>query len=83
MKTEEFLVNVLETLLGDGIPVEATRTLDDRGVLITVLVPKASMPFVVGKEGQMALALRTLMRAVGSRWENARISLKIDCFPEA
>lgn len=53
------------------------RSVDDRGTLIHLFVSQKIIGIVIGKQGKMALSLRTIMNAAG-RWENAKISLKID-----
>jgi len=46
------------------------------GVLLTLKVNKEDMGQIIGKSGQTAKALRTLLRVMGSK-NNARVNLKI------
>ncbi len=46
------------------------------GVLITLFVSKDDMGKIIGKSGQTAKALRTLLRIIGSK-NNDRVNLKI------
>ena len=46
------------------------------GVLLTLKVAKDDMGKIIGKSGQTAKALRTLLRIVGSK-NDARVNLKI------
>lgn len=55
---------------------KAERLVDEMGVLITLQVAQEDMGKVVGKDGQTAKALRTLLKAIGAKYK-ARISLKI------
>lgn len=78
MEDEE--IKYLEALLKGIVSVpEAvliTRTTDDLGVLMSAQVDRADMGIVIGKEGAVAKAIRTIMRVVGKR-HDARISLRI------
>jgi len=56
--------------------VKTERTVDERGVLITLHIHPEDMGYVIGREGQTARALRTLLRIVGAK-NNARVNLKI------
>jgi predicted RNA-binding protein YlqC (UPF0109 family) len=46
------------------------------GVLISLQVAKSDMGKIIGKNGQTAKALRTLLRVIGSK-NNARVNLRI------
>jgi predicted RNA-binding protein YlqC (UPF0109 family) len=53
-----------------GAPLDrsyVTRTVDEKGVLLTAEVPQRYLGGVIGKKGDTATAIRTIMRAVGSR----------------
>ena len=55
-----------------------TRTVDDRGVLLTISeVDRADMGLVIGRNGEHVKAIRTLLRAVGKS-ENAHVSIRIE-----
>ncbi|MFA6790291.1 MAG: KH domain-containing protein, partial [Parcubacteria group bacterium] len=47
------------------------------GVLMSLDVNPADMGIVIGREGQTAKALRTLLRVIGAK-NNARVNLKIN-----
>lgn len=72
----KFLRYVIELIVTNPGEVEITRTIDDLGVLITLKVAKEDMGRVIGKDGQTAKAIRTLLRSIGSRNEE-RINMKI------
>ena len=77
METDQaFLEYVVKQIVTSPDKVEVTRTIDDLGVLITLKVDKEDMGRIIGKEGQTAKALRTLLRVIGSR-NNLRVNMKI------
>lgn len=53
------------------------ETTDEMGVLLTLSVAKEGMGKIIGRDGNTAKAIRTILRVVGKR-ENARINLKIN-----
>jgi len=73
---QEFIENVVKALVGHPDDVKAERTVDERGVLITLHINQEDMGYVIGRQGQTARALRTLLRIVGAK-NNARVNLKI------
>ncbi|MBI5754666.1 KH domain-containing protein [Candidatus Peregrinibacteria bacterium] len=72
----DFIEWVVKQIVGHPDEVEITRTVDEMGVLITLKVNKEDMGKIIGKNGQTAKALRTLLRIIGSK-HNARVNLKI------
>lgn len=73
---QDFIEYVIKQIVEHPDQVEITRTVDDLGVLITLKVSKEDMGKIIGKDGQTAKALRTLLRIVGSK-HNLRVNLKI------
>lgn len=73
---QAFLDMIIKLIVTEPEQVEITRTVDDLGVLITLKVSKDDMGRVIGKDGQTAKAIRTLLRAIGSR-NNVRVNMKI------
>ena len=53
------------------------RTVDEMGVLLTLTVHPDDMGKIIGRDGNTAKALRTLLRVVGMK-HNARVNLKIN-----
>ncbi len=76
-KDQEFVELVVKYLVDHPDDVSADRTVDERGVLITLNIHPEDMGYVIGREGQNARAIRTLLRLVGAR-NNARVTLKIN-----
>ena len=56
--------------------VRTERTVDERGVLISLHVDPSDMGYVIGRSGQTARSVRTLLKIVGAK-NNARVTLKI------
>jgi uncharacterized protein len=77
MEDKEFLVSLVKALVNNPDDVKADRTVDERGVLITLDVNPEDMGSVIGRSGQTARAIRTLLRVVGAK-NNARVNLKIN-----
>ncbi len=75
-RDQEFIEYVVKTLVDHADDVKTERTIDERGVLITLHVNPEDMGQIIGRQGQTARALRTLLRVVGAK-NNARVNLKI------
>ncbi len=75
-KDQEFVEYVVKSIVNDIDKVIITRSVDEMGVLITVEVSVDDMPKIIGKMGNNAKAIRTLLRVVGMK-NNARVNLKI------
>jgi len=73
---QEFVDYVVRAIVNNPDAVKSTRTVDERGVLITLDVDPSDMGYVIGRQGQTARALRTLLKIVGAK-NNARVNLKI------
>lgn len=76
-RDQEFLEYVIKSIVEDVNSVKIDRKVDDMGVLLTLTVAPSDMPKVIGKMGNTATAIRTLLRVVGMR-SNARVNLKIN-----
>ncbi|MCC7357737.1 KH domain-containing protein [Candidatus Uhrbacteria bacterium] len=73
---QAFIEYVVKSIVNHGADVKTERTVDERGVLITLYVNPDDMGYVIGRQGQTARALRILLKIVGAK-ENARVNLKI------
>ena len=74
---EKFLEFVVKELVEHPENVKITRTVDEMGVLMTLDVNAEDMGKIIGREGNTAKAIRTLLRVVGMK-NNARVNLKIN-----
>lgn len=72
-----FLEYVVKALVDNPNDVKIDRTLDEMGVLITLSVNPADMGKIIGRMGNTAKAIRTLLRIIGMK-NNARVNLKIN-----
>lgn len=72
-----FLEYVVKALVDNDEQVSVTRTVDEMGVLLTLSVAPEDMGKIIGRDGNIAKALRTLLRVVGMK-HNARVNLKIN-----
>ena len=72
-----FLEYVVKALVDNPNDVKIERTLDEMGVLISLTVNPADMGKIIGRMGNTAKAIRTLLRIIGMK-NNARVNLKIN-----
>jgi len=77
MQDKEFLEYVVKSLVDNPNDVKIDRTVDEMGVLITLSVNPADMGKIIGRQGNTAKAIRTLLRVIGMK-HNARVNLKIN-----
>ena len=72
-----FLEYVVKALVDNPNDVKLDRTVDEMGVLISLTVNPADMGKIIGRMGNTAKAIRTLLRIIGMK-NNARVNLKIN-----
>lgn len=72
----KFLDFLVKSLVENPDDVKINRTVDEMGVLLTLDVNPADMGKIIGREGNTAKAIRTLLRIVGMK-NNSRVNLKI------
>jgi|SRR3989344_1619062 len=80
MATEEdqvFLESLVRALVDNPDKVTVNRKVDEMGVLLTLDVAAEDMGKIIGRSGNTAKAIRTLLRVVGMK-HNARVNLKIN-----
>lgn len=73
---QQFVEYIVKSVVGNPDAVVVTRTVDERGVLLELTVDANDLGRVIGKRGSGAQALRTLLRALGTK-NDARYNLKI------
>ena len=76
-KDLQFLDFVVKALVDVPDKVKIVRTVDEMGVLLTLTVDNVDMGKVIGRSGNTAKAIRTLLRVVGMK-NNSRVNLKIN-----
>ncbi len=74
---QEFLDFIVKSVVDNPEEVKIERTIDERGVLLTLTVSPQDMGMIIGRQGSTAKAIRTLLRVVGAK-NDARINLKIN-----
>lgn len=73
---EEFLDYVIKSLVDNPKDVKVERKVDEMGVLLTLNIHADDMGKILGRQGNTAKSIRTLLRIVGLK-NNARVNLKI------
>ena len=73
---QQFVEYVVKALVDHPEDVRTERKVDEMGVLITLFLNPQDFGQVIGRNGQTAKALRTLLRIVGAK-NRARVNLKI------
>jgi len=73
---KEFVEFIVKSIVGNPDDVKVERTVDEMGVLLTLHVNQTDMGYVIGKQGNTARSIRTLLKIVGAK-NNARVNLKI------
>ncbi len=74
---KDFLETIVKAIVGNPDKVSVERTVDERGVLLILDIDPSDMGYVIGRRGQTAQAIRTLLKIVGAK-NNARVNLKIN-----
>ena len=73
---QQFVEFIVKALVDHPEDVKTERVVDEMGVLITLHLNQQDMGQVIGRMGQTAKAIRTLLRVVGAK-HKARVNLKI------
>ena len=64
---EEVLKTIIENLVENKEAVQITRIDDERGILLKVKVADEDMGQVIGKQGRIAKAIRTVMKSITAK----------------
>lgn len=75
-RDQEFVESLVRAIVAHPEDVKTERKVDEMGVLITLHIHPEDMGYVIGRQGQTARAIRTLLKIVGAK-NNARVNLKI------
>lgn len=73
---QEFVEYIVKSLVDHPEKVKVEKVVDEMGVLLTLSVDPEDMGQVIGKAGQAAQSIRTLLKVVGAK-HKARVNLKI------
>ena len=74
---QEFLEYLVKSLVDHPEDVKTERKVDEMGVLITLSVNAEDMGQIIGRSGDTARSIRSLLRIVGSK-NDSRVNLKIE-----
>jgi hypothetical protein len=74
---QAFLEYLVKAMVDNPNDVKVDRKVDEMGVLISLSVNEADMGKIIGRQGNTAKAIRTLLRVIGMK-NNARVNLKIN-----
>ena len=64
---KDILKTIIENLVDEKDKVEISRVHDEKGVLLKVKVADEDMGKVIGKQGRIAKAIRTVMKAITAK----------------
>lgn len=73
---QQFVEYVVKTLVNNPDKVKVDRTVDEKGVLLSLEVDPEDVGRIIGRKGATAQSIRTLLRALGTK-NDARYNLKI------
>lgn len=76
MQDEKVLEFIIKSLVEFPEKVSIVRSTDEMGVLLALTVDPVDMGKIIGREGNTAKAIRTLLRVVGMK-NNSRVNVKI------
>lgn len=77
MNEQELLETLIKSMVQDDSRVIVSKIVDDRGTLFTISVSRPDIGRIIGKGGETAKALRTVMRVVGAK-SDTLVSLRIE-----
>lgn len=74
---KEFLEYIVKALVDNPEDVKVERKVDEMGVLLSLKVNAEDMGQIIGKQGSIAKAIRSLVRIIGLK-NHARVNLRIE-----
>ena len=73
---QQFVEYIVKNLVSNPDDVKIHRSIDEKGVLLTLTVNEEDLGRIIGRRGSTAQSLRALLRALGTK-NDARYNLKI------
>ena len=73
---QQFVEYIVKTLVNNPDKVSIDRTIDEKGVLLSLEVDPEDVGRIIGRRGATAQSIRTLLRALGTK-NDARYNPKI------
>ena len=71
---EEILRTIVERLVENKDQVQISRIDDEKGTLLKVKVANEDMGRIIGKQGRIAKAIRTVMKSITAK-ENKKVGI--------
>ncbi len=72
---KEILQTIIESLVDDKTAIQINEIDNDKNVAFEVKVAEKDMGRVIGKEGRIAKAIRTIFKAVGTK-EQKKVTIE-------
>ena len=72
---KEILETIIETLVSNKESIKINQIDEEKTIIFEVKVAEEDMGKVIGKQGVIAKAIRTIMKAIASK-ENKKISIE-------
>ena len=69
----EFVEYIVKNIVGNPSDVKVDRKVDEMGVLLTLNINPADIGYVIGKRGNTARAIRTLLKIIGAKEKIHRV----------
>ena len=73
---QQFVEYIVKNLVSNPDDVKIDRSIDEKGVLLTLTVNEEDLGRIIGRRGSTAQSLRALLRALGTK-NDAKYNLKI------
>ncbi len=74
---QQLLEFIVKSIASNPDAVKVERKVDEMGVLLSLKVDPNDMAQIIGRQGSMAKALRTILKVAGAK-NKARVNLKIE-----
>ncbi|MDD3098235.1 MAG: KH domain-containing protein [Candidatus Pacebacteria bacterium] len=74
---QKLLEFIVKSVVSNPDAVQVERKVDEMGVLLSLKVDPNDMAQIIGRQGSMAKALRTILKVAGAK-NKARVNLKIE-----
>lgn len=74
---QQLLEFIVKSIVSNPDAVKVERKVDEMGVLLSLKVDPNDMAQIIGRQGSMAKALRTILKVAGAK-NKARVNLKIE-----
>ena len=75
-KAKQVLEDILIAIVDNKNAVRVDQTTDEMGVLLSVKVSPRDMGLIIGRDGNIINAIRTVVKFIGFR-ERSRVNIKV------